>query len=863
MDKKIKILLALLVIILSATSILSAEDYPSSFLGPGYREYLNGKIQDGYYVDTFAKLDVRLKTRIDKRNQIEDILNSSYRARPETNYSILSAEYEKMENQQGALDTIAKTGQEREKGAAANGEFYYIIHEDGKKEFFRDGLLWHIENELIIDQFGNSSRKDTYNIKYNEKRLMIGYESTSINAFGDRTYNSFECEYTADSVYYGANDTVANKLMSRYTMTEIDASGKKTVVSWTADGYVGKFLTGFREVVDSEVYGHSEVHRYDIIYGSGDPNKPTYYKEHGIKNGTEYDLERSNIQYTDLGEGLNPLMISWHEKYTDIDGNVTESDYKNEYSINGTSAILLSTINNYTRTDVGGTITQGWNKVLYTYDKNGVLESAIGYGEYSSTDVDGTTTTEATVTDTYEVIHGHAKVVKGEESLSIESLTGTTIQSKTQSFIYDQWGLHLLDATGATVGYTIGPGGDITYFYSRETYSIIWGEAKIVNVTSYSYSFNIYNENPLGLGELDFEDLENAILLQQYQNNADSYSISTKAFEYDDNGRLKSIVGNVDSYTQSITGSISHTNTQTNSSYGWADFNGEKYYVCISESVSITSDGSSISGGSWHSENPETYTLTFQACEYNGKDYWGISEGTIITTSYTISGSDQYNNVYTETVTKTYEYKYGQPWLTESSSVSETTDTKNTKEHTTTTSTTSYTYGEFTLDGHKYYGMLSYTFTSESKGTDKDGKDWSSTAETYIITYQECEYNGQKYWGIPEGTIITTNFTTTSDGKTSTVTNTYEIKFGQLMMMKSVIERDNKASTTINNYGWITFQEKEYYAIASQDYNLDGHELHIELGEYTLNDITYWGLKEGAVDGHSGWKVKVGSVSFQ
>lgn len=433
MDKKIKILLALSVIILSATSILLAEDYPSSFLGPGYREYLNGKIQDGYYVDTFAKLDVRLKTRIDKRNQIEDILNSSYRARPETNYSILSAEYEKMENQQGVLDSIAKSGQEREKGAAANGEFYYIIHEDGKKEFFRDGLLWRIENELLIDQFGNSSRKDTYNIKYNEKRLMIGYESTSINAFGDKTYNSFECEYTADSVYYGANDTVANKLMSRYTMTEIDASGKKTVVSWTADGYVGKFLIGFREVVDSEVYGHSEVHRYDIIYGSGDPSKPTSYKEHGVRNyETTYDIERSNIQYLDLGEGLNPLMASWHEKYSDTDSNVSENDYTNEYYINGPNAILLSTTNQYTRVDVQGTTTTGWNKVLYTYDKNGVLESAIGYGEYSSTDVDGTTTAKATVTDTYEVIHGHAKVVKSSTNLEIKGPNGKTTEKRSK-----------------------------------------------------------------------------------------------------------------------------------------------------------------------------------------------------------------------------------------------------------------------------------------------------------------------------------------------------------------------------------------------------------------------------------------------
>jgi hypothetical protein len=291
-------------------------------------------------------------------------------------------------------------GREREKNAAANMQFYYIAHPDGKKEFFQDGLLMRIENELIVDHFGISSRKDTFNIKYNDKRMMISYESSSINSFGDRTYNFFECEYTADSVYYGTKDTVANKLMSHYTLTEIDASGHKTVVNWSADGYVGKFLTGFRETVDSEVYGHSEVHRYDIIYDTGDPERPSAYKERGVRNGTTYDLERTKIEYLVLGDGQNPLMTKWHEIYKDMDGNTNEQDCVNEYYVNGTSAILLSTTNKYTRTDIQGTITQGWSKTLYTYDKAGVLKSATGYGEYTRTDVDGTTVTTGTTNDT-------------------------------------------------------------------------------------------------------------------------------------------------------------------------------------------------------------------------------------------------------------------------------------------------------------------------------------------------------------------------------------------------------------------------------------------------------------------------------
>jgi len=975
-----RIVLLSSLIVFSFVGLLLAEDYPSNFIGPGYREYLYGKIQDGYYVDAFAKLDVSLKTKIDKRNQIEDILNNSYRARPETNYSILSAEYEKRVTEQETVQAIAKTRQEREQGAAAQGEFYYIPYADGKKEYFKDGLLWRIENELIKDQFGNESRKNTYNIKYNDKRLMIGYESTSTNTFGDSTYNLFEADYTEDSVYYGTEDSVANKLMSRYRITEIDASGHKSVISWTADGYVGKFLTGFRETVDSEVYGHSEVHRYDIVYDSADPNRPTSYKEHGTKNGTTYDLVRSNIEYLDLGEGQNPLMLKWHEVYSDTDGNRNEQDYANEYYVNGTSATLLSTTIKYTRSDISGTVTQGWSKTIYSYDKNNVLESATGYGEYTATDVDGTTTTTGTTNDTYEVIHGHAKVVKSETGLSIKGPSGTTNETKRQTFTYDQWGLHMLSSEGAAVGSTISPSGDTTYFYNLETYGIIWGEAKILSVTGTSYTFNLYNENPDNLGPLTFADLTNAGLLEKYLANSDSHNTSTKTFTYLDNGRLQSVTGEVDTYVQTITGDVYHTNTKeeyevrfnqsfltdqtmhttgentlsgntweemeklhydygeysssetgnnskyaligvhqgevtlngvtavgkvsiskglfqsetgeytsttttitqstyevkygqsyitqsvstsntenlvqgsfstrvqtTNFTYGWINFQGQQYYTATSQNVSITSEGHDISGNSWHSISPETYTLNFQLCTYDGKQYWGIPEGTKIETSYTIAGQDPYNNVYTETVTNSYEYKYGQPWLMQSTSVRETHDTRSdkSKEHTTTNSTTTYAYGEISFGGKTYYGLLSTTFTSKSEGVDDEGKSWSSEAETYTLTNQVCEYNGKKYWGVPEGTVITTTYKTTSDGKDATVTNTYEIKYGQLLLIKNVVSGEGGSSTTANNYGWITYEGKQYYAIESQDYNLAEESFHLTFSAQTYNGVNYWGLEEG------------------
>jgi hypothetical protein len=114
------------------SSPLWAEDYPSGYLGPGYREYLNGKIQDGYYVDAFTKLDNRLKTRVDKRNQVEEILGYAYRATPQTHQEIVTAMNERQENSYRLNAQIINQRNQREKNASAQSEFTYIPFPDGK-----------------------------------------------------------------------------------------------------------------------------------------------------------------------------------------------------------------------------------------------------------------------------------------------------------------------------------------------------------------------------------------------------------------------------------------------------------------------------------------------------------------------------------------------------------------------------------------------------------------------------------------------------------------------------------------------------------------------------------------------------------
>ena len=149
--------------------LLLAEDYPSGYLGSGYREYLSGKIQNGYYVEVFTKMDMRQKERVNKRNQVEGILNFSYQATPESNYGILAHQAEQKENSDNLKTEIATQEQEREQVASANIEFNYIKYSDGKIAYFKDGLASSVYNERVIDEFGNVNIKNTYNMKYNDK----------------------------------------------------------------------------------------------------------------------------------------------------------------------------------------------------------------------------------------------------------------------------------------------------------------------------------------------------------------------------------------------------------------------------------------------------------------------------------------------------------------------------------------------------------------------------------------------------------------------------------------------------------------------------------------------------------------------
>lgn len=327
-DKKIIEKTAIVVIIfaflISPSHLLRAEDYPAEYLGPGHREYLSGRIQEGYYVEEFTKNDRMQKERVDKRNQVEEILISSYQATPQSTHGISQVTLLEKYNSDKLKAEIALQHYQRERAAIANSEFTYIPYSDGKKIYFKDGLPSRIENERVLDEFGNVSIKNTYNMQYNDKRLLISYEATLKDNLGNVSQLFwYGAKYTADSLFYGGKDTVANKNLTEYWLKEIDPAGNERLTHWKGSSYEGKLLRAFSQTIDDSIYGHSSFTRSNITYAGNDPEKPSSYHEEGVgSDGLEYSKDLSGITYND-----KYLTTGYHEEIitTQVDGSKTRT----------------------------------------------------------------------------------------------------------------------------------------------------------------------------------------------------------------------------------------------------------------------------------------------------------------------------------------------------------------------------------------------------------------------------------------------------------------------------------------------------------------------------------------------------------
>ena len=273
-------------------------------------DYLSQKITYGYFVETYSHFDALAKAKVDRRNGVEDLVTSSYKSGYNANAAIADVKF----NQDYAQHVMQTEFAQRSGRGTQIANTYtmntYLPHSDGSVEYFKDGLLARVDNQRSIDEFGNASFKNIYNFVYDQdRRLMMSHEYDRTDSMGNKTHGTFSCSYTADSVFYGCDQTNANKNYQTYTTTEIDHTGRVTTMTWKAGTYEGKYLRDFAQTtidaIPGKGTGTSTRHCYNIQYSA--PGQMSSFDEEGVANHVEgelgsdvlytYKLHRSDITY--------------------------------------------------------------------------------------------------------------------------------------------------------------------------------------------------------------------------------------------------------------------------------------------------------------------------------------------------------------------------------------------------------------------------------------------------------------------------------------------------------------------------------------------------------------------------------------
>lgn len=469
-------------------SLLKAEDYPQGYLGSGYREYLSGKIQNGYFVEVFTKMDTRQKERVNKRNQVEEIVNFSYQATPESTQEIFAMDSQQKDNSQTLNTEIAKQRQQREKTAAAENEFKYIPYEDGRKIYLQDGLTTRVENEKVVDELGNVSRKNTYHMRYDERRLLTSYEAEIRDVSGNTSYLSwYDVEYNPDAVFYADEDSTANKNFNKYSLKETDPLGNVKLTRWQALSYEGKFLRAFSQSIEDSIYGNTTFIQSNIAYENTEPKHVVSYSEDGIgSDGLLYSLARYNTTYNNKDQ-----VTGYEEKKSvyDDDGKIREitkakANFTYEYvpltfspdiETPYPDKLLQTKVTTTTETPDGASRTET-AITEYSYGSGNQVLSASGRSDFSGGDGQGNNY-QGDSKMSYRLYHGKPELTRTSIVTNSKDVDGSWKYEVSFTDYRRNWYGLLLATYGS--GHFIGGDGQGNNYLglSNVTYKIINGRA--------------------------------------------------------------------------------------------------------------------------------------------------------------------------------------------------------------------------------------------------------------------------------------------------------------------------------------------------------------------------------------------------
>lgn len=505
-----KILLGaiLMSLLLSPFGLIYADDYYPTYLSGGNLAYITRLLHSGYTTAKFIGENWRAEQQVQKRNDIEAMVDRAYRATPEANTGIWLAEYEHKSTVYAFNAEIAKQNSQREKVASTELEegFYYIAYSDEKKVFFQDGLVVRVEGERVVDEFGNVSlRNSYYNYQYNGKRLALGFESDITDPLGNVSHvRRYGMRYTADSVFYANNETEANQNLFAYNEEITDSAGNVAKITWEAISYEGKCVRAYHYKIEDSAYGAAEFTRSNITYENNNPQRMSSYVEEGVgSDGLRYRTVRTNITYS----GQNQI-AGYHEEKTVFydDGNETKitTDATFTYATSTPQfgpdtdpdpdrlqqSIVTTTVQNPDGSQ--RTITTTMTSL---YDAHNQLIGATEHGEFSGQEADWMENGQFRQGDTY----------RGTSDTQYEVIGGRPMAKQTQSqtYFYSATAGALLRTEDTTVDDTNGLRNNLprllsTHEHAAVTYTQIdnhgdpqWGIRDVSTVYGYAPNGNL------------------------------------------------------------------------------------------------------------------------------------------------------------------------------------------------------------------------------------------------------------------------------------------------------------------------------------------------------------------------------------
>ncbi|MBU1853416.1 MAG: hypothetical protein KJ957_05180, partial [Candidatus Omnitrophica bacterium] len=326
---------------------------------------------------------------------------------------------------------------------AALGGDNYVLNKDGSKITYKNGLPFSIENERVIDAFGQVSIRNTWDMQYNHNRQLLSYNTEITDALGN-----------VSGIYHYGRE------------------------------YSGNFLIGYKEIT-TDPYGTVIMREWSTTGDDYDSAGRVSAYHEVIKDalGNAISIsDQSDVKY----EGNN--IKSYHQVTKDAHGNVNTLDWEATYNQQN---LLAEVFSKETRINRDGPISYSENTTAYTYDNSNKLETMAGNGIFTGEDEFGNRNSGIT-TQEYEIIDGQLKLIKNISIADYDNIDGSSTRSEsTVRYSYTDTNL-LAGAEGVT--YTTGTDtfGNGYLTVTTDTYDVIASQTRRIHSVSINDTQDIF-----------------------------------------------------------------------------------------------------------------------------------------------------------------------------------------------------------------------------------------------------------------------------------------------------------------------------------------------------------------------------------